>query len=90
MGPRASRQARVVLDDCYVPADQRVGEEGQGFEVLAHFFNPNRVVVAGHALGPAAAAIEAARSLAYRAAGKVEAGDNEVQRNLVYRKLGDA
>jgi Acyl-CoA dehydrogenases len=33
--------------------------------VLARFFNPNRVVVAGHALGPAAAAIEEAWSFVH-------------------------
>jgi alkylation response protein AidB-like acyl-CoA dehydrogenase len=60
MGLRASKQGHVVLDDCRVPEENLVGEEGQGFEILARFFNPNRVVVAGHALGPAAAAIEAA------------------------------
>jgi alkylation response protein AidB-like acyl-CoA dehydrogenase len=58
MGLRASKQGHIVLDDCRVPAENLIGEEGQGFEILARFFNPNRVVVAGHALGPAAAAIE--------------------------------
>jgi alkylation response protein AidB-like acyl-CoA dehydrogenase len=60
MGLRASKQGHVHLDDCYVPAENRVGEEGEGFRILARFFNPNRVIVAGHALGPAAAAIETA------------------------------
>ena len=60
MGLRASQQAHVVLDDCRVPVENRIGAEGEGFDILARFFNPNRVVVAGHALGPAAAAIEAA------------------------------
>ncbi|MFB6168740.1 MAG: acyl-CoA dehydrogenase family protein [Haloferacaceae archaeon] len=60
MGLRASKQGHVVLDDCRVPAENLIGEEGQGFEMLARFFNPNRVIVAGHALGPAAAAIESA------------------------------
>jgi len=60
MGLRASKQGHVFLQDCYVPVENRVGDEGEGFRILARFFNPNRVVVAGHALGPAAAAIEAA------------------------------
>ena len=60
MGLRASKQGHIHLDDCYVPAENRVGEEGEGFRILARFFNPNRVIVAGHALGPAAAAVEEA------------------------------
>ena len=65
MGLRASKQGHVVLDGCWVPEENRIGAEGQGFEVLARFFNPNRVVVAGHALGPAAAAIEEAWSFVH-------------------------
>jgi alkylation response protein AidB-like acyl-CoA dehydrogenase len=110
MGMRASKQAHVVFDDCRIPAENLVGHEGVGFMMLAEFFNFGRVVVAGHGLGLAAAAIEeawefvhgreefgrtiadfqavqhgladmrlefeAARSLAYRAAEKVERGDN--------------
>jgi alkylation response protein AidB-like acyl-CoA dehydrogenase len=110
MGFRASKQAHVEFDDCRVPADHLIGVEGAGFYMLAEFFNHGRVVVAGHGLGLAAAAIEeasdfvhgrsafgrdvsefqavqhdladmriefeAARSLAWRAAKKVEAGDN--------------
>ncbi len=65
MGLRASKQGHVFLDDCYVPAENRIGEEGEGFRILARFFNPNRVIVAGHALGPAAAAIEEAWSFVH-------------------------
>jgi alkylation response protein AidB-like acyl-CoA dehydrogenase len=110
MGMRASKQAHVVFDDCRIPAENLVGHEGVGFMMLAEFFNFGRVVVSGHGLGLAAAAIEeawefvhdreefgrkiadfqavqhgladmrlefeAARALAYRAAEKVERGDN--------------
>lgn len=65
MGLRASKQAHVVLEDCRVPAENLIGEEGGGFRALARFFNPNRVVVAGHALGPAAAAVESAWSFVH-------------------------
>jgi alkylation response protein AidB-like acyl-CoA dehydrogenase len=110
MGMRASKQAHIVFEDCRIPAENIVGHEGVGFMMLAEFFNFGRVVVSGHGLGLAAAAIEeawdfvhdreefgrtiadfqavqhgladmrlefeAARSLAYRAAEKVESGDN--------------
>jgi alkylation response protein AidB-like acyl-CoA dehydrogenase len=110
MGFRASKQAHVHLDDCRIPAENLIGEEGQGFYMLYEFFNHGRVVVAGHGLGLAAAAIEeasdfvhgrqawdqqisefqavqhdlaemrmafeSARALTWRAAGKVEAGED--------------
>jgi acyl-CoA dehydrogenase len=60
MGMRASKQAHVTLDDCRVPEENLVGVEGAGFYMLAEFFNHGRVVVAGHGLGLAAAAIEEA------------------------------
>ncbi|WP_263018522.1 acyl-CoA dehydrogenase family protein [Natronobiforma cellulositropha] len=55
---RASKQAHVTFDDCRIPAENLVGYEGAGFMMLAEFFNHGRVIVAGHSLGIAAAAIE--------------------------------
>ncbi len=60
MGFRASKQAHIVLDDCRIPEDHLVGVEGAGFYMLAEFFNHGRVIVAGHGVGLAAAAIEEA------------------------------
>jgi len=62
MGMRASKQAHVVFDDCRIPAENLIGTEGAGFWMLADFFNHGRIVVAGHGLGLAAAAIEEAWS----------------------------
>ena len=60
MGFRASKQAHVTLDGCRVPEANLIGTEGAGFYMLAEFFNHGRVVVSGHGLGLAAAAIEEA------------------------------
>ena len=60
MAMRASKQAHVVFEDCRIPAENLIGQEGAGFWMLAEFFNHGRVVVAGHGLGLAAAAIEEA------------------------------
>jgi alkylation response protein AidB-like acyl-CoA dehydrogenase len=60
MGFRASKQAHIVFDDCRVPEENLIGHEGAGFYMLAEFFNHGRVIVAGHGLGLAAAAIEEA------------------------------
>ncbi len=60
MGFRASKQGHIVFDDCRIPEENLVGVEGAGFYMLAEFFNHGRVIVAGHGLGMAAAAIEEA------------------------------
>ena len=60
MGMRASKQGHIVFDDCRIPEDHLIGTEGGGFYMLADFFNHGRVVVGGHGLGLAAAAIEEA------------------------------
>ncbi|WP_338728446.1 acyl-CoA dehydrogenase family protein [Haladaptatus sp. DJG-WS-42] len=60
MGMRASKQGHIVLDDCRIPEANLVGVEGAGFYMLAEFFNHGRIVVSGHGLGLAAAAIEEA------------------------------
>jgi alkylation response protein AidB-like acyl-CoA dehydrogenase len=60
MGFRASKQAHIEFDDARIPESNLIGFEGNGFLMLAEFFNYGRVVVAGHGLGLAAAAIEEA------------------------------
>ncbi|WP_435182525.1 acyl-CoA dehydrogenase family protein [Halobellus sp. EA9] len=60
MAYRASEQAHIVLDDCRVPRENLVGERGEGFRMVAEFFNSGRVRVAAHGIGLAAAAIEEA------------------------------
>ncbi|WP_299262221.1 acyl-CoA dehydrogenase family protein [Halorientalis sp.] len=65
MGFRASKQAHVYLNDARIPEDHVIGTEGTGFYMLADFFNHGRVVVGGHALGLAAAAIEEAHDFVH-------------------------
>jgi hypothetical protein len=65
MAMPASKQAHVHLDGLRVPEENRIGVEGAGFWMLAEFFNHGRVVVGGHGLGLAAAAIEEAWSFVH-------------------------
>ncbi|MEY7847626.1 acyl-CoA dehydrogenase family protein [Natrarchaeobius sp. A-rgal3] len=60
MAMRASKQAHITFEDCRIPEENLIGTEGAGFWMLAEFFNHGRVVVSGHGLGLAAAAIEEA------------------------------
>ncbi|MDJ1430512.1 acyl-CoA dehydrogenase family protein [Halostagnicola sp. A-GB9-2] len=60
MAMPASKQAHITFDDCTIPESNLIGHEGAGFMMLADFFNHGRIVVSGHGLGLAAAAIEEA------------------------------
>jgi alkylation response protein AidB-like acyl-CoA dehydrogenase len=60
MGFRASKQAHIEFNGARVPEENVIGVEGAGFYMLADFFNHGRIVVGGHGLGLAAAAIEEA------------------------------
>lgn len=65
MGFRASKQAHIELDGARIPEDHLIGTEGAGFYVLASFFNHGRIVVGGHGIGLAAAAIEEANDFVH-------------------------
>ncbi|MCD6326230.1 acyl-CoA dehydrogenase [bacterium] len=58
MGMNASGTAELVLTDCRVPADQRLGEEGQGFKIALGGFDASRIGIASQAVGIARAALE--------------------------------
>ena len=63
LGQRASDTAQIVLEDCEVPAAQRLGEEGQGYRIALANLEAGRIGIAAQAVGMARAAYEAA--LAY-------------------------
>jgi alkylation response protein AidB-like acyl-CoA dehydrogenase len=60
MGWRAQPTAQVQFDNCYVPADNLVGEEGRGFSYAMAGLDGGRLNIAASALGGAQAAFDAA------------------------------
>jgi acyl-CoA dehydrogenase len=58
MGMRASDTAELALEDCPVPADNLLGEEGRGFHQLAAGLQRERIMAAVLALSGAAQALE--------------------------------
>ncbi len=64
LGVRSSPTSEVFFDSVYVPASQRVGEEGQGADFLAEILPQIRTVTGALALGVARAAFDAARRYA--------------------------
>jgi butyryl-CoA dehydrogenase len=60
LGMRASDTAAIVLENCRLPADARLGEEGQGYAIALANLEGGRVGIAAQATGLARAAYEAA------------------------------
>jgi alkylation response protein AidB-like acyl-CoA dehydrogenase len=60
MGWRASPMRELVFEDAEVPADQRVGEEGIGFQVALAALDGGRLGIAACSTGLAQAALDAA------------------------------
>ena len=60
MGLHLSRSAEIALDDCHVPAENRLGEEGQGLKIALEALDGGRVGIGAQAIGLAQGAMEAA------------------------------
>ena len=63
MGWRAQPTAQVQFDDCVIPAENLIGEEGMGFAYAMAGLDGGRLNIAASALGGAQAALDA--TLAY-------------------------
>jgi alkylation response protein AidB-like acyl-CoA dehydrogenase len=63
LGQRASDTAQIVLESCSVPAENLLGQEGDGYRIALANLESGRINVAAQATGVARAALEAA--LAY-------------------------
>ena len=57
MGRKAVDSNEVFIDGLPVPANDLIGEEGQGFRQILHGLNPERILVAGECIGIARNAI---------------------------------
>ncbi len=60
MGLRASDTAELVLEDCRVPVENRIGEEGEGFKIALSSLDHGRAGIAAQAVGMAQACLDAA------------------------------
>lgn len=60
LGVRASETASIIFEDCWVPAENMVGELGRGFVNAMQILDGGRISIAALALGIAQGAYEAA------------------------------
>ena len=63
LGQHSSDTAQIVFEECRVPAENLIGEEGMGYKIALSGLEGGRIGIAAQAIGMARAAFEAA--LAY-------------------------
>jgi alkylation response protein AidB-like acyl-CoA dehydrogenase len=61
LGWKSQPTAMVIFEDCEVPVDNRIGEEGDGFKIAMAGLDGGRINIAACSLGAARASLEAAR-----------------------------
>jgi butyryl-CoA dehydrogenase len=64
MGIRGSTTASIIFEDCEVPEENLLGEEGRGFSVAMATLDGGRIGIGAQGLGIARAALEAATEYA--------------------------
>ena len=64
LGIRASATSELIFENCRIPAENRLGQEGEGFKIAMTVLDAGRIGIATQALGIAEAAYEAARQYA--------------------------
>ncbi|MDE2333105.1 MAG: acyl-CoA/acyl-ACP dehydrogenase [Rhodospirillales bacterium] len=64
MGRKAVDSNQLFIDGLEIPLEDRIGEEGEGFRLLLHGLNPERILVAAEAVGLGRAALRKATSYA--------------------------
>ena len=64
VGYRGMHSFCVQLDDWFVPTDQRIGQEGEGFYLMMRGFAGGRIQTAARAIGVMSAALGEARAYA--------------------------
>lgn len=58
MGVRGSPTREVILEDCRIPAERLIGEEGEGFSLAMRTLDYSRPIIGAQALGIAQAAFD--------------------------------
>jgi alkylation response protein AidB-like acyl-CoA dehydrogenase len=86
LGMRASETASVVFEDCYVPEENLLGNEGEGFLQAMQILDGGRISIAALAVGIAQGAYEAALKYAKE---RVQFGRPIAEFQAIQFKLAD-
>jgi acyl-CoA dehydrogenase len=95
-GPQGGRLQRAVhRRAAEIPVEDRIGEEGKGFEYILHGMNPERILIAAEAVGigrarsPSAAAYAKERIVFDRPIGQNQAIQHPLARNWMELEAAD-
>jgi alkylation response protein AidB-like acyl-CoA dehydrogenase len=86
MGQHASDTAQILFEDCRVPAENLLGEEGMGLKIALSGLEGGRIGIASQAVGMARAAFDAALTYAKE---RQSFGQPIFQHQAVQFKLAD-
>ena len=86
MGQHSSDTAQIVFENCRIPAENLIGEEGQGYKIALSGLEGGRIGIASQSVGMARAAFESA--LAY-AKDRTSFGKTIFEHQSVQFKLAD-
>ena len=64
MGRKCVDSNQVFIDGLKIPVEDRIGEEGRGFEYILHGMNPERILIAAEGIGLGKAALRRATQYA--------------------------
>ncbi|MCB1689782.1 MAG: acyl-CoA/acyl-ACP dehydrogenase [Halioglobus sp.] len=64
MGRHAVDSNMLFISDLWIPEEDRIGAEGDGFKIIMHGFNPERVLLGAEAVGLGRVAIQRAAKYA--------------------------
>jgi glutaryl-CoA dehydrogenase (non-decarboxylating) len=88
LGIRAGNTGLINLDDVVVPAEHRIGEEGEGFLVAMSAIDQGRYTVAAGAVGLAQACIDASVKYAHeRQTFGQEIGQHQLVKQLIAKMV---
>jgi acyl-CoA dehydrogenase len=63
-GRNAVDSTQLYIEDLEVPVEDRIGEEGHGFQYILHGLNPERILIAAEAVGLGSTALQRAAAYA--------------------------
>jgi butyryl-CoA dehydrogenase len=86
MGQHSSDTAQILFENCRIPADHRLGDEGQGLKIALSGLEGGRIGIAAQSVGMARAAFDVA--LAY-AKERVAFGQPIFEHQAVQFRLGE-
>ena len=86
MGIRSSPTTEIIFEDCIVPQENVLGEEGQGFKIAMMTLDGGRTGIAAQAVGIAQGALDAAVSYAKE---RVQFGKPIIANQGISFKLAD-